>query len=213
MTLHVYEFPCFLPCSLPNLVLFSVNHSHHIINVRVAWAHRITLFFYYHHHYTGCQRYGSQTTGLTNATWASMTGQRGRRLSWLQGMFFLPLCVSTNSYTASLHFQTKQTSFFFFSPISLHTVFNVFVVKTGCWGGTWVTWRGTVQSQQVGQYDKDGKTGCGVGLQAGGKAFLITSVRFQVLHVVPEGRCFQTGTVCWICCSMVCMKGYWWKIM
>lgn len=196
MTLHVYEFPCFLSCSLPNLMFFfSVNHCHHIINVKSCLGSQNNSVFYYHHRYTGCQRYGSQTTGLTNATWASMTGRRGRRLSLLQGMFFLPLCVSTNSYTASLHFQTKQTSFFF-SPISLHTVFNVFVVKSGCWGGTWVTWRGTVQSQQVGQYDKDGKTGCGAGLQAGGKAFLITSVRFQVLCVVPEGRCFETGTVC-----------------
>lgn len=78
------------------------------------------------------------------------------------------LCVSTFSHILFLSV--------------LLSVFSVFVVKTGCCAGTWVTWRGTVQSQQVGQYDKDGKTGCGAGLQAGGKALLITSVRFQVLR-------------------------------
>lgn len=52
-------------------------------------------------YFTGCQRSGSQTTGLTSAMWASMTGRPGRRWSWLQGMFFLPLCVSNRFRSAT----------------------------------------------------------------------------------------------------------------
>jgi len=52
---------------------------------------RILLYF------AGSRRYASRTTDLTSATWASTTGQQGRRSSWLRGMFFLLSCVSTIS--------------------------------------------------------------------------------------------------------------------
>lgn len=94
-------------------------------------THSVTLYF------ADSQRSGSQTTGLMNAMWASTTGQQGRKLSWLQGMFFLRLCVSIIILKAPK--------------------VNVFLVKMGCSGGTCIAWRGTVQSLQVRQRENTEK--------------------------------------------------------
>lgn len=58
--------------------------------------------------FTVSQRYGSQTMGLMNAMWAYMTGQRGRRLSWLQEMFFLQLCVSNIIALTTIYFRNDS---------------------------------------------------------------------------------------------------------
>lgn len=63
--------------------------------------------------------------------WASMTGQLGRRLSWLQGMFFLLLCVST---IIALYFNIflKQEEHPFSCSCLQYSMSHM--VKTGCLG-------------------------------------------------------------------------------
>lgn len=139
---------------------FLKNTIYHLCLMSDDWLNLVSVLLKCLHqllYFTGSQRYGSQTTGLTNATWASMTGQQGRRLSWLQGMFFLLLCVS--SITAFyLYFKPKKQSFS---------------------GVLWQTSRILVwkEREQVGLYDKDWKPGWNAGLQARDKACLITQKR------------------------------------
>lgn len=70
--------------------------------------------------FAGSQRWGSPTTGPTNATWVSTTGPPGRRWSWRQGTFFLPSCVST----ATANLQEAEMCFLFLPPSFNVVLFN-----------------------------------------------------------------------------------------
>lgn len=63
----------------------------------------------------GSQKSEFQTTGLTNATWASTIGPPGKKWSWHQGMSFSRSCVSTQLKVFSLSLSLSLFSTYWFS--------------------------------------------------------------------------------------------------